>query len=68
VSVNVQVNGQPHQVQVRGRVALIVRWLIARRDKLNASEKMRVVFDCAGSSVRAEVREREQVDPALLHW
>ena len=50
------------QITLDGRIAAIVRWLIARRQRLEAPVKMRMTFDCAGQSVSAEVSEREQVD------
>lgn len=44
------------------RVALMVRWLATQAARLSAS-KLSVTFDCAGSSVSAELRERERLDP-----
>jgi len=51
---------------VRGRIALIVRWLVARAERLMIPDRLAVTFDCAGSSVSAEVKEREAVDAAFL--
>jgi hypothetical protein len=55
------------KVEVGERVSTMVRWLILRRERVAAPEKVRIAFDCAGSAVSAEVKERERVNPALLH-
>ena len=55
------------RIEIDGRVATLVRWLVARRGKVTAPDKIQIAFNCAGSSVSAEVKERERVDPALLH-
>lgn len=51
--------------QLTGRVAAMVRWLAARAERLMVPEKIAVTFDCAGSRVSAEVKEREKVDSAF---
>lgn len=52
--------------ELNGRVALMVRWLAVRAERLGAINKVAVTFDCAGSRVSAEVKEREAVDAAVL--
>lgn len=51
---------------LEGRVAVMVRWLALRAEKVKGPQKVQVVFDCAGSKVFAEVKEREAVDAALV--
>jgi len=62
----VQVLDGDRRYELRGRVAGIVRWLAENEGRLTQPGKVQLVFDCAGSSVSAEVRERERVDPAFL--
>jgi hypothetical protein len=61
---NLVIDGK--RIEVGERVFTMVRWLILRRERVAAPEKVRIAFDCAGSTVSAEVKERERVDPALL--
>jgi hypothetical protein len=49
----------------RGRLAAMVRWLAANAKRVSEPQKIQLAFDCAGSSVSAELKEREQVDPAF---
>jgi len=44
----------------------MVLWVLTQAERLVALDRVQVTFDCAGSTVSAEVRERERVDPALL--
>ena len=59
-------DGDKQGITVDGRIAAIVRWLISRRHKVEAPNRVQLTFDCAGQSVSAETREREQVDWAFL--
>ena len=52
----------PKQYELRGRMAVMVRWLVSRSQRLMASDKVAVTFDCAGRKVSAEIKERELVD------
>jgi hypothetical protein len=61
---NLVIDGK--RIEVDKRVATMVRWLLMRRERVAAPERVRIAFDCAGSTVSAEVKERERVDPALL--
>jgi len=51
------------EVTVTGRVAMIMRWLVANAERVTRPQKIQLTFDCAGSSVSAEVKERERVEP-----
>ena len=58
------VDGQNHNVTDK-RAVKIVLWLIHRLDEIT-SERFQLTFDCAGNDVRAEIKTRERIDPALL--
>jgi hypothetical protein len=40
-----------------------MRWLVANAERVTRPQKIQLTFDCAGSSVSAEVKERERVEP-----
>ena len=61
-----QVLDGDRRYELRGRVAGIVRWLAENEGRLTQPRRVQVTFDCAGSSVSAEVKQREQVDAAFL--
>lgn len=42
-------------------MAMIVRWLLQAGVQVVMPEKVQVTFDCAGSNVSVEVRQREQL-------
>jgi len=46
---------------VDGRLAVIVRWLMEVGRRVVTSGKVQVTFDCGGSSVSVEVKERHQL-------
>jgi len=54
------------RIELSSRVAAMVRWLAEQTERVSVPDKIAVTFDCAGSKVSAEVREREPVDTAFL--
>ena len=54
------------QVRVDGRIAQMIAWLLARCERVSASNNIAITFNCAGPNVSAEVKERERLDAALL--
>lgn len=61
-----QVQFDDLSVNVSERVIKMIRWLLLRHDRIAVSDRLQITFDCAGSTVSAEVRERELVDAAIL--
>jgi len=55
----IQIGGEARLVPVR--VARMVAWLMSNADQVCAPKKVQVSFDCAGSSILAEVRRQEDV-------
>lgn len=61
----IQMQDGSRDVELNGRVAVMVRWLAANAQRITRPDKVQVVFDCAGTTVSAAVTERERV-PAHL--
>jgi len=62
--VMVQEGKRSHKLE--GRLAMMVTWLVRRAERVTAPDNIQVTFNCAGSRVSAEVKERESVDAAFL--
>ena len=50
----------PCPVIVVGRVARMIRWLVANQERIGKPDKIAVEFDCAGPiTVQVQVRHKE---------
>ena len=49
---------------VDGRLETIIAWLLENQHRLS-SDRLQIVFDCAGRSVSVEIKERYRVDATL---
>lgn len=58
-------DGDTKTVQVEGWQEAIIRYVVAVKDKIPA-HKFRLTFHCAGTSVRVERSEYDEIDSALL--
>jgi len=62
----IQMQDGSRDIEVTGRVAVLVRWLAANVGRVTRPDRVQVTFDCAGSTVHATVKESEPVEPAQL--
>lgn len=57
--IQVTIDGQKQSAD--GRVAKMIRWLLANAPAINAPTKFKLEFDCAGETVRATKQVSEEV-------
>lgn len=47
-------------VKVEGRLERIIRWLLLKRARIEELERVRITFNCAGTTISTEMNEAEK--------